>query len=220
MRISIRTYDPKVACVFRSTKARFGALSNMAAGYPLQVGAAHARTAEALYQACRFPARPDVQEAILSEASPMAAKAISRTHEAFTRADWPHVRVSVMRWCLSIKLAQHFDAFGRLLETTGELPIVESSSRDDFWGAIPDGNGALVGRNALGRLLMELRAQYASEQRYELLLVEPMPVAMLLLEVPVPPVDARDAFLAYLDSRWRRHPLTHKVPSTLSLPLR
>ena len=45
----------------------------------------------------------------------------------------------------------------RLLESTGDRPIVEESRRDDFWGAKPTGDHLLVGMNILGRLLMELR---------------------------------------------------------------
>ena len=189
--------------MFRSTKARFGGLSNMAAGFPLVVGGVEARNSEALYQTCRFPHHPEVQDLILREASPMRAKMVSRKHTALTRPDWERVRIPVMRWCLAVKLAQHFDAFGRLLESTAGRDIVEHSRRDDFWGAVTAPDGSLVGMNALGRLLMELRARYDSPARYALLLVAPPKLPRFeLLGAAVPPVDARAAFVRHIEAVW------------------
>jgi type I restriction enzyme S subunit len=64
-----------------------------------------------------------------------------------------------MRWCLRSKLQNNWEKFGRVLERTGERPIVEESTKDAFWGARPNEDGLLVGMNVLGRLLMELRDQ-------------------------------------------------------------
>jgi type I restriction enzyme S subunit len=50
----------------------------MAAGFPLVVNDIAIRTSEALYQACRFPHRPDVQHEIIAQASPLVAKMKSR----------------------------------------------------------------------------------------------------------------------------------------------
>jgi hypothetical protein len=51
---------------------------------------------------------------------------------------------------------QNWTRFSELLLNTGDLPIVEQSRKDRFWGAVPV-EGKLVGANVLGRLLMELR---------------------------------------------------------------
>jgi hypothetical protein len=51
-------------------------------------------------------------------------------------------------------------ATGHVLERTGKRSIVEESTKDEFWGAKPKEDGLLVGRNVLGRLLMELRDQF------------------------------------------------------------
>lgn len=150
-----RRYDPTKAAVFRRTKERFGALSNMAAGFPLTLNGIRYPTAEHLYQVCRYPHNPTAQQMIVRQPSPMTAKMKAKLYLAETRPDWDGVRVVIMRWCLQVKLAQH-PKFGDLLLETAHLPIVEESRRDKFWGAIPDGE-ALVGVNALGRLLMELR---------------------------------------------------------------
>jgi len=68
-------------------------------------------TAEALYQACRFPDHPEIQAVILDQRSPMTAKMKSKKHRKSTRRDWAEVRVKIMRWCLRVKLAQNWSRF-------------------------------------------------------------------------------------------------------------
>src|SRR5713101_3416039 len=156
----LRTYSPTECVVFRKTKELYGGLSNMAGGYPLVVNGIRIWSSEALYQACRFPGRPDVQKMVLAERSPMTAKMKSKRFRGeFSRPDWEQIKIKVMRWCLRVKLAHNWDKFGGLLLSTGEKPIVEESGKDDFWGAKQTEDGALVGRNVLGRLLMELRQE-------------------------------------------------------------
>lgn len=178
-----RTYSVRDCVVFRKTKERFGGLSNMAPGFPLIVNSIPFGTSEALYQACRFPYHPDVQELILRERSPMTAKMRSKPHRNKTRSDWETVRLRVMRWCLRVKLAQNWDKFAQLLTDTADKPIVEFSTKDPFWGAMPnEGNDLLIGSNVLGRLLMEIRARLKDPERESLREVEPpnMPDALLL----------------------------------------
>jgi type I restriction enzyme S subunit len=164
--VQYRSYDINECVYFRRTKEAFGGLSNMAAGFPLEVNDVRIRTSEALYQACKFPHLPKVQEQIISEKSPMAAKRITQEGELRTqwRADWFRVNVSIMRWCLRVKLAQNWKSFGDLLLSTGDKPIVEYSTKDTFWGAKMV-NDTLVGANVLGRLLMELREGFKTEIR-------------------------------------------------------
>ena len=154
-----RTYRADDIISFRKTAEAFGGLSNMAPGYPVHVAGVAVRTAEALYQACRFPHLPDVQRMIVDETSPMTAKMRSKPCRTRSRAYWDDIRVPIMKWCLRVKLAQNWDKFGDLLVRTGDRPIVEESGKDDFWGAIKDERGDLHGRNVLGRLLMELRGK-------------------------------------------------------------
>ena len=92
----------------------------------------------------------------------MTAKFVSRQFDAETRRDWAAVRVDVMSWCLRVKLVQNWDVFSALLLSTDMQPIVEESRRDAFWGARPAMPDTLVGANALGRLLTELRASVRS----------------------------------------------------------
>lgn len=177
----LRTYDPASCVVFRKTNERFGGLSNMAAGFPLRVNGVSIRTSEALYQACRFPHMPEVQRLIIGENSPMTAKMRGKPYRDQSRSDWESIRTKIMRWCLRVKLAQNLRSFGDLLLETGDKPIVEYSSKDDFWGARPQEDGSLQGMNILGRLLMELREQIRSGVPKDLRAVEPLPLENFLL---------------------------------------
>lgn len=176
-----RRYDRETSVVFLKTNERFGGLSNMAPGFPLRVNGVLIRTSEALYQACRFPHMPDVQEKIIAEHSPMTAKMRGKPFRQDSRPDWDAVRVKIMRWCLRVKLAQNWREFGRLLLATGDRPIVEQSRKDDFWGAKVTEDGTLVGMNVLGRLLMELREQLKSDEAEVLRLIEPLAIPEFLL---------------------------------------
>lgn len=167
------TYYRRTSVLFRKTKGEFGGLSNMAAGFSLEVNGTTVRTSEALYQACRFPHRPELQRQIIEQRSPMTAKMVGKPYTHDSRRDWDSVRVEIMRWCLRVKLAQNWEKFSKLLLATGDRPIVEDSRRDDFWGAIRVDSEILSGMNILGRLLVELREQLKCDPR-PLMHVEPL----------------------------------------------
>lgn len=171
-----REYKRADSAVFLRVKERYGVMSNMAGGFPLIVNGVRIRTSEALYQACRFPHLPEVQRLIIDQKSPMSAKMKSKPHRPQSRPDWNKMRVKIMRWCLEVKLAQNWDKFSEALLETGDLPIVEHSRRDDFWGAKPVDKQTLIGVNALGRLLMELRERVKNESQESLLKVEPLQI--------------------------------------------
>src|SRR5260370_5898718 len=153
----------------------------MAPSFPLEVNGVPIRTSEAQYQACRFPHFRDIQRMIIEGISPMTAKMKSKPYRDRSRPDWEAVRARVMRWCLRVKLAQNWQSFGALLIETDGLPIVDESRKDDFWGAIPSADGQLVGRNVLGRLLMELRELLRGPDAESLRRVEPPHVPRCLL---------------------------------------
>jgi len=177
-----RTYDRTSSVVFLKTDGPFGGLSNMAGGFPLRVNGMRILTSEALYQACRFPHRPELQRLIIEQRSPMTAKMKSKPYRRASRQDWDQVRVKIMRWCLRVKLAQNWSAFSKLLLETGKRPIVEESRRDDFWGAKPTDDETLVGTNVLGRLLMELREAVKADSRELLARVEPIAITEFMLD--------------------------------------
>lgn len=187
----ILIYNRQQSVVFSKTKEQFGGLSNMAAGFPLEVNGIFFRTSEALYQVCRFPHMPDVQKLIIGEASPMAAKMKSKPFRKNSRGDWNDVRVSIMRWCLQVKLAQNWMKFSDLLLSTNDRSIVEESRHDDFWGAKVIDDVTLKGKNVLGQLLMELREEIKNKEKEKLIKVPPLIISdFMLLGEPIRLVEA------------------------------
>jgi len=206
-----RTYTPAEVVTFRKTNEPFGGLSNMAPGFPVVVNHIHFWTSEALYQCCRYPDAPDVQEMIACERSPMTAKMKGKKFRDLTRADWEQIRVRVMRWSLRVKLAQHQSTFGQLLLETGTKPIVEDSAKDQFWGAKAQNGTALTGVNVLGRLLMELREQWRSAPS-DFEHVPPPPIPnFLLFGKQVETVQAKTEPGTLITHRFSQQSLRHKV---------
>lgn len=182
----MRTYQAKDVVRFRKTAEEFGGLSNMAPGFPVVVLGHRIRTSEALYQACRFPHMPEVQQMILNESSPMTAKMRSKPYRKDSRPDWDDVRVKVMKWCLRVKLVHNWNKFSQLLLSTGDCPIVEDSRKDNYWGAMPQEDDTLNGQNVLGRLLMDLRKKLR-EDSDSLRNVAPLQIGNFrLLGEPIP----------------------------------
>jgi ribA/ribD-fused uncharacterized protein len=175
-----RTYPLSESIVFHKTTAEYGGLSNMAAGYSLNINDVIIPTAEHLYQACRFPAHPDIQLAIINENSPMNAKWVGRKHIDKTRPDWEQVKFKVMQWVLEVKLSQNWETFGELLLSTGDKNIIELTNKDKVWGAKKEDNNQLVGVNALGRLLMDIRERYVKTNIYQRC-IEPLIIPNFLL---------------------------------------
>lgn len=158
----------------------------MASGFSLCVSGVDVRSSEALYQLCRYPDLPEAQLEILRERSPMTAKMKSKKYRSQTRSDWLDVRVPIMKWCLRVKLVQNYESFSRVLEETGSKPIVEKKiKREDFWGAKVQEDGSFVGRNVLGRLLMELREKVRAGEYDEKSIVPPPVSGMLILGRPI-----------------------------------
>lgn len=189
------TLNQDCVVIYRVRDA-FGGLSNMAGGYPLLVNGIVIPSSEALYQACRFPHRPEWQAEIISQSNPMTAKMVAkkdgrRAHQS--RPDWAAIELDVMAWALRVKLAWHYRRLAELLLTTDDRPIVEKSRTDDKWGAIEICPGCLEGDNRLGRLLMDLRTQVRTRSREELAIVEPLPIRdFTLLGEPIRRVRGGD----------------------------
>lgn len=156
-KVSLRSYRQDEVAGFLKTRERFGGLSNMAAGYLIKVNDLQFDSSEALYQACRFPDDPDLQAALAGLTSPLEAKRIAHRNLDRSRGDWKLVNIELMRWTLRLKRCQNAERIDALLAQTGEMPIVEISFKDAFWGARPKSDGTVEGCNVLGRLWMELR---------------------------------------------------------------
>ena len=162
LNLNPRSYRTDQAAVFFRSRERHGDLSNMTGGFPLTANAVPFQGPEGLYQALKFPHDPDFQKTIGAQRSGMDAKRTAYTRRD-TDPDWDSYRADAMAYTLAIKLLQHPGRFGDALSHTGSLPIVERSSRDAWWGAMPADDKTLTGRNVLGQLLTTLRDLLASE---------------------------------------------------------
>ncbi len=157
LQTSTRTYAANEACVFRFTKADWGLFSNFAE-LPKPISAAGHTwpTSEHVYQAAKFRQSPEVQTRIAGASTARDAVKLGRNRSNAPDADWISRRVDAMRWAIRMKREANPALIDSTLQRTGDLPIVEYSGHDSFWGAKPK-DATLVGQNILGRLWMELR---------------------------------------------------------------
>ena len=106
--------------------------------------------------------RAMVRDMIRNANSAHEAFKIAENNDLLRRADWPDVRVGIMREILIAKVAQHEYVRRKLLQT-GERELVENSWRDSFWGWGPNQDG----QNMLGKLWMEIRSEIKNNTRPE-----------------------------------------------------
>lgn len=163
MGLSRRIYYKKEAITFKSTKGKFGELSNMAPNFPIIINGININNVELLYQALRYPHLPIIQEKILNHKSPISAKKFAREYIEQTRIDWNKNRFKIMKFCIQLKYYYNQETFGEILLNTKNRPIVEFTYEDKVWGATDEGD-YYEGTNALGRLLMELRENVRNNQ--------------------------------------------------------
>ena len=155
----MRIYAKDQVCSFRFSRAVWGAFSNFQPlAVPIVAGPWVFLSSEALYQAAKFAARPDVQQRIAEVPTAREAAAIGRTPGLGIDPGWNTQRVDVMRWVLRMKREANAAEIDAVLAATGGRPIVEISTHDPWWGARPI-NERYEGNNVLGRLWMELRQQ-------------------------------------------------------------
>jgi len=76
------------------------------------------------------------------------------------RRDWESVKDQVMREALAAKFEQHPE-LAELLLSTGDEPLVEHTTNDNYWADGGDGSG----KNMLGRLLVELRTRLRGQAK-------------------------------------------------------
>lgn len=152
--IEERRYRVLESATFLKVRERFGGLSNMASGFGFEILGRHVPSSEHWYQIGRFPHRPDIQEEILGIGTPILAKRKAYAHLDQSRPDFQSINVALMKHALRLKILSHRPRMLELYAATRDMPIVEISFRDPFWGARPDGEGHLLGKNVLGRLHM------------------------------------------------------------------
>ena len=155
----MRIYKRDEVCGFRFTREAWGEFSNFQPlAVPIAAGPWSFQWSEALYQAAKFAAAPEVQRRIAGARTAREAAAIGRGEQAGLDPRWNDQRVNAMRWVLRMKREANAAAIDAALARTGDRAIVEVSTRDAWWGAKPAGD-LYRGGNVLGRLWMELRQQ-------------------------------------------------------------
>jgi len=154
-----RVWEEEDNAVFCRAADPWGCYGNMAGGYGFtdpETGLFW-RSSEAWYQAQRFPADAELQEAIRDAANGFLAKKVAHARVSESRADWLNVNIALMARAIELKCTNA--RFADELLASGDRDIVELSSRDAFWGAKPIGGGRLKGANVLGQLLMRQRGK-------------------------------------------------------------
>ncbi len=140
---------------FSSEDRTYGFLSNFHPA-PVVLAGETWPTTEHYYQAQKS-ADPQVQSAIRQAKTPGDAKELGRT-VTLLPDDWTTRRDDVMLAALRAKFTQHPELAAMLL-ATGDAPLVEHTRHDAYWGDGGDGSG----RNRLGELLMQVRADVAAQ---------------------------------------------------------
>jgi ribA/ribD-fused uncharacterized protein len=111
-------------------------------------------TVEHAFQAAKTEDVDD-RRAIREADTPFTAKYLGR--RVLLRGDWERVKVDVMRDLLRQKFAEA-ELKAMLLET-GEAELIEGNTwNDKTWGCVKV-KGEWIGKNYLGKLLMEVRGE-------------------------------------------------------------
>ena len=130
----------------------YGEFSNFSA-HPFTLNGRLWPTSEHYFQAQKF-AGTEHEEAVRNATTPSLAAKLGRSRALPLRADWEAVKDDVMRAALKAKFEQH-PKLKSLLLSTGDAELVEHTRNDSYWADGGDGTG----KNRLGILLMELRAE-------------------------------------------------------------
>lgn len=130
----------------------YGELSNFAP-FPIKLGGKKWPTSEHYFQAQKF-AGTSHEEDIRRAKKPRLAAEMGRDRKRPLRRDWESVKERVMLDALRAKFTQHAD-LRELLLGTDDARLVEHTANDAYWGDGGDGSG----KNRLGQLLMQLRAE-------------------------------------------------------------
>lgn len=153
-----KVWDRSKSAVFFQGKDEYGILMNMTPRAPYVDDGVKWKSSEHQYQAGRFPHRPDIQEMIHASDSAFDAKRLARQFQKETRPDWKDMNLPLMAYVVTRRRDANPEV-QRLLDQAASkgLTIVEQSSKDDFWGAMQQGN-VLKGANNLGGILDQAAA--------------------------------------------------------------
>lgn len=130
----------------------YGEFSNFSP-HPFKLNGRVWPTSEHYFQAQKF-AGTEHEETVRNAKTPSMAAKLGRSRSLPLRADWETVKDNVMRTALRAKFEQH-PKLKSLLLSTGDVELIEHTRNDSYWADGGDGTG----KNRLGTLLMELRAE-------------------------------------------------------------
>ncbi|WP_068470729.1 NADAR family protein [Candidatus Protochlamydia phocaeensis] len=108
---------------------------------------------EAAFQAAKFLHKPALA-ARFTRLNGEDAWKLAQRHSYEQRDDWYKLRDAIMLEVLRAKFQQH-PQLNELLLATGDAYLVEHTDRDAYWADGGDGKG----KNRLGQLLMQVRAE-------------------------------------------------------------
>jgi ribA/ribD-fused uncharacterized protein len=146
---------------YRSSDKPYGAFSNLYRR-PMEFEGETFATAEHAYQAGKAR-KPAVKQWLMSAPSPaLLAMAAHGLYYWDIAPGWSTTKFDRMKRILRAKFTQHVD-LKELLLSTGNARLIESATVDNpvnrLWGEV---NGQ--GKNMLGLLLMEVRAELSSQR--------------------------------------------------------
>ena len=144
---------------YRASEKPYGAFSNLYRR-EIEFEGEKFATSEHAYQAGKAR-KPEVRKWLMEAPSPaLLAMAAHGLYVWDINSDWSKIKFDRMKRVLLAKFTQHED-LKQLLLGTGTARLVESATVDNavnrLWGEV---NG--VGKNKLGELLMEVRAELAT----------------------------------------------------------
>ena len=147
---------PPAVIEFYSPNADYGCFSNFSR-HTVYLKKKRWPTSEHYFQAQKFAGEADEEQVRLA-GKPMLAAQMGRDRKRPLRRDWESVKERVMLDALRAKFTQHDELRATLLGT-GDARLVEHTANDSYWGDGGDGSG----KNRLGALLMQLRAELRAE---------------------------------------------------------
>ena len=144
---------------YRASERPYGAFSNLYRR-EIEFEGEKFATSEHAYQAGKAR-KPEVRKWLMEAPSPaLLAMAAHGLYVWDINSDWSKIKFDRMKRVLQAKFTQHED-LKQLLLSTGTARLVEAATVDNavnrLWGEV---NG--VGKNKLGELLMEVRAELAA----------------------------------------------------------
>ena len=146
---------------YRASEKPYGTFSNLYRR-EIEFEGEKFATSEHAYQAGKAR-KPEVRKWLMEAPSPaLLAMAAHGLYVWDINPDWSKIKFDRMKRVLQAKFSQHED-LKQLLLSTGTARLVESATVDNavnrLWGEV---NG--VGKNKLGELLMEVRAELAGTE--------------------------------------------------------